>query len=56
MTLETIAEIALCNVTPEDRCGWIASSGIYQMKCLLYRLANNKKNHMYRCGNESVLS
>jgi len=29
MTLETIAEIAFCNVTPEDRCGWIASSGIY---------------------------
>jgi len=24
ITLETIVEIAFCNVTPEDCCGWIA--------------------------------
>ena len=31
MELETIVQIAFSQVTPEDCCGWIASSGIYQM-------------------------
>ena len=31
MDLHTIVQLAFCKVTPEDCCGWISSSGIYQM-------------------------
>ena len=31
MDLQTIVQLAFCKVTPEDCCGWISSSGIYQM-------------------------
>ena len=29
MDLQAIIQAAFCHVTPEDCCGWIASSGIY---------------------------
>ena len=29
MDMRTVIECAFCHVTPEDCCGWIASSGIY---------------------------
>ncbi|XP_065892893.1 uncharacterized protein [Dysidea avara] len=31
MDLKTVIQCAFCHVTPEDCCGWIASSGIYQL-------------------------